>query len=80
VARSRQKLRSNFWRTQQGPIRTASLIPANIVIFINDFIPLYQKLAPKAKELRALGMNFIDIGKTLKINKQTAFKSVNFYL
>src|SRR3990167_1841331 len=43
-------------RTRWAPIRTLSLLPMKIKITMNENIPLYQQLAPKIRELKALGM------------------------
>jgi len=41
-------------------------------------VPLYQKLAPKIKELKALGMLHEEIAARLKISRKTVRKGVNF--
>jgi hypothetical protein len=63
------------WRTRWGPIRTLSLLPVNIKITIEQTIPLYQKLAPKIKELKALEMTNIEIAGKLKISTKTIIKA-----
>lgn len=45
-------------RTRHVPIRTASLINTKIIIEPINTQALYQRLSPKAKELRVLGMTF----------------------
>ena len=60
------------------PIRTMSLLPMKIEITIEQVVPLYQKLAPKIKELKALGMINIDITSTLEINRKTVRKAISF--
>ena len=62
-------------RTRSQPIRTLSLIPMRIKIGIERSIPLYQKLAPKIKELKILGMNYKEIATKLKICQKTIRKS-----
>ena len=47
-----------------------------IKITMNENIPLYQKLAPKIRELKALGMTNIEISEKLKINPKTVRKSL----
>jgi len=60
------------WRTQLQPIRTvtsghtetveyAAEITAHIKRLPSQNIPLYQKLPPKIRQLRVLGMNYPDI-------------------
>ena len=62
-------------RTRMQPIRTISLIPVKIKITLNEHIPLYQKLAPKIRELRALGMSRKQISIKLNISIKTIRKS-----
>ena len=64
-------------RTQWVPIRTISLIPVRIKIILDQPVPLYRKLAPKIKELKALGMSNIEIETKLNINKTTIRKGLN---
>jgi DNA-binding NarL/FixJ family response regulator len=52
-----------------------SLIPMQIKITFDQTIPLYQKLAPKIKELKALGMTNIEIASKLKISRKTIQKA-----
>jgi hypothetical protein len=47
----------------------------NIKITIEQTIPLYQKLAPKIKELKALEMTNIEIAGKLKISTKTIIKA-----
>jgi len=56
-----------------------SLIPVRIKITFDQRIPLYQKLAPKIKELVALGMSHKEIASSLKISIKTVKKGINFY-
>ncbi len=58
------------------PIRTLSLISVRIKITMTENIPLYQKLTPKIRELKALGMTNIEIAKTLMISSKTIRKSL----
>jgi hypothetical protein len=64
-------------RTRQGPVRTKSLLPVQIKIPLNETIPVYQKLASKIKELKALGMSHDEIATRLKINRKTVGKALN---
>ena len=59
------------------PIRTLSLIPVKMKITINEDIPLYQKLAPKIKKLKALEMSNKKICESLKICEKTVKKGLN---
>jgi hypothetical protein len=63
-------------RTRQEPIRTISLIPCQIKIPLNQLTAVYQKLAPKIKELKALGMSNETIAKMLKIDRKTVGKGL----
>ena len=58
------------------PIRTFSLLPVQIKITFNQTVPLYQKLAPKIRELKGLGMTNVEIAKTLMVSRETTRKSL----
>ena len=64
-------------RTREGPIRTISLIPVHIKVPVESKAALYQKLAPKVKELKALGMSHRDIAVSLEIDKKTVGKALH---
>jgi orotate phosphoribosyltransferase-like protein len=49
-----------------------------VKIPLNETIPVYQKLASKIKELKALGMSNGEIASKLKINKKTVGKGMTF--
>ena len=66
------------WRTQWGPIRTAALIPVKVKVPLNPTIAVYQKLAPKIKEMKAFGMSYREIYVSLKIDKKTISTAVNY--
>ena len=57
------------------PIRTASEVPIKIIILPVQHIPLYQKIAQKATQLRLLVMTFEQIAKTLNVNEKTVKKA-----
>jgi hypothetical protein len=59
------------------PIRTLSHIPVKIKITIEQVLPLYQKLAPKIRELKALKMTYKDIEAKLNISKKTIRKGLH---
>lgn len=63
-------------RTRQAPIRTESLIQVRIKISLNETIPIYQLLAVKIMELKALGMLHKEIAVKLKINRKTVGKAL----
>jgi hypothetical protein len=65
-------------RTREGPIRTASIIPVHVKVSLDPTIAVYQKLAPKVKEIKTLGMSYRDIAVSLKIDKKTMGKARNF--
>ncbi|KKK49952.1 hypothetical protein LCGC14_3129880 [marine sediment metagenome] len=60
---------------RQQPIRTLSLILVQIKITCNNNIPLYKKLAPKIRELKALGLTQNEMVCRLKISRKTILKS-----
>jgi orotate phosphoribosyltransferase-like protein len=49
----------------------------NIKITMNENISLYQKLAPKIRELKALGMTQDQIAQKLNVSIKTVRKSLN---
>jgi orotate phosphoribosyltransferase-like protein len=49
-----------------------------IKITIEQKIPLYQKLAPKIRELKALGMTSLEIAIQLEISKKTVKKGLGY--
>ena len=61
---------------QQVPIRTISFLPVKIKITIEQTIPLYQKLAPRIKELKALGLSHKEIAAKLNISRKTIRKGL----
>src|SRR5580693_3088736 len=63
-------------RTRQVPIRTISFIPCQIKIPLNQTTAVYQKPAPKIKELKALGMSIQEISLKLAINGKTVGKAL----
>jgi hypothetical protein len=65
-------------RTRQEPIRTISLLPLQVKIPLVQCTAVYQKLAPKIKELKALGMSNEEIARRLKINTKTAKKGLSW--
>ncbi len=64
-------------RTRSQLIRTLSLIQMKIKIAIEQIVPLYQKLAPKIRELKALGMTNVEISERLKISRKTVRKALS---
>jgi len=65
-------------RTRLQPIRTASEISIKIVIEPLQHTPLYQKLASKVEELYLLGMSLRAIAKSLKVNRRTVLRALQF--
>jgi hypothetical protein len=49
-------------------------------ITIEQTIPLYKKLAPKIKELKALDMSYKNIGVKLNISRKTIRKGLSVNL
>ncbi len=64
-------------RTRSQPIRTISLLPVKIKITTTENIPLCQKLAPKIRELKALGLTHNEIACRLKISLKTVKRALN---
>ena len=66
------------YRSRSQPIRTASQIEVKIKISLNQVVPVYQKLAPKIKELNVLGISYRGIAERLGIDKKTVGKGLTF--
>ena len=64
-------------RTRSVRIRTISQIPMKAKIPCHQAVPIYKVLAPKIKELKALGLYTERIATTLKINKKTVRKAIS---
>ena len=60
------------------PIRTISEISAHIKILPARQIPLYQKIALKAKQLYSLGMSYQQIAKSLNVGETTVIRACKF--
>lgn len=68
------------WRTREGPIRTASLLPFQIKIPFYESLPIHQVFADKIKQLKALGMTNQEIAERMKISRKTVKKGLAFFL
>ncbi len=68
---------SNWFQTwtRHESIRTAGLVTARIRILPVRQPPLYQRIAPKARQLQALGMTPPQIATALGIDPKTALKA-----
>jgi len=66
------------WWTRLQPIRTVGEITANIPIRPGLHVPLYQKIAQKATQLRLLGMSYNEIGQALSVSPSLARKAHHF--
>lgn len=53
-----------------------SLISVQIKISVEQTLAIYQKLAPKIKEMKALGMSYRDIAQSLGVNKKTVGRAL----
>jgi hypothetical protein len=62
-------------RSQCERIRTAGEIRVNIPLPPLDNVALYHKIREKVVSLRALGMNFSAIAKSLDLNEKTVRKA-----
>jgi orotate phosphoribosyltransferase-like protein len=60
-------------------IRTTGEIPFSIDAVANIKIPIYQKIAEKANELKSLGMTYHQIADALKVHKSTIKTAVLWY-
>jgi hypothetical protein len=63
------------WWTLLRPIRTASQIDVELVIFTRDAFA-YQRIAPEARRLRSLGMTYRAIGAALGEDEKTVRKAL----
>lgn len=66
------------WRTRTGPIRTFSEIDAHIELRPVRKPALYQKLAPKAQQLRFLGLSYLEIAERLGVHEITATRACKY--
>ena len=71
-------MNSNKWRTRSQRIRTVSQIPVRIKIPLDQTIAVYQKLASKIQEMKALGMSYREIAVGLEIDKKTVGRELSF--
>src|SRR5258706_10745012 len=63
------------WWTLLQPIRTASQIEVEFVVFTRDAFA-YQRVAPEAQRLRRLGMSYRAIGAALGEDEKTVRKAL----
>jgi len=61
------------------PVECASEINVHIKILPVRQVPLYQKVAQKATQLRLLGMTYRQIAKSLHVSKKAVLKALNYY-
>ena len=68
---------SNFlgWWTRSQRIRTAGEISFQAVLF-EASVPAYQRIAPEAKQLRALGFSLAAIAKHFGVDGKTVAKAL----
>jgi hypothetical protein len=71
-----RELRFFCFRTRWAPIRTTALLPVIIKVTFNEDLPVYQKLAPKIKQLKALGMTNQEIADGFKISRKSVAKGL----
>ena len=71
---------SNWFQTwtRLKPIRTTGLITARIRILPVRQAPLYQRIAPKARQLKALGITLPQIARALNVDPKTALKACRY--
>jgi hypothetical protein len=61
--------------TRLRPIRTISEVALEFVVFTTEPFS-YQRIAPEARKLRALGMTFRAIGHALGVDDKTVRKAL----
>jgi hypothetical protein len=59
-------------------IRTAAAIPLEAVIVDPAEVPIYLRIAEKAKHLRELGMSDKAIARALGVSDKTVTKAIDF--
>jgi len=69
-----KRLLPRWTRTQR--IRTAAAIPLQTVIVDDAHLPVYVRIAEKAKQLRQLGMSDRAIGRALGVSDKTVAKGL----
>ena len=67
-----------YWRTREGPICTAFLIPVKVKVPLDPTIAVYQKLAPKIKEMKALGMSYRETSCEPWVDKKAVERALCF--
>jgi hypothetical protein len=70
----RSQVRIGEWWTWYTPIRTALERPFNFRIYLGKTHE-YQRISAKAKQLRAKGLSWSEIGRKLKVTGKTAKKA-----
>jgi hypothetical protein len=55
-------------------------MPIEIALAEAEVVPLYQKIAPKAEHLRALGLNASRIARHLRVTDKTVAKALSWCL
>jgi hypothetical protein len=66
------------WWTRTQRIRTAAAITLEVPILEINPRLVYQRIAPKAKHLRELGMTHAEIGRRLGIDRWTVGKAIRW--
>lgn len=63
------------WSRSQR-IRTAAEIPLEVILVDEAELPLYERLAERAKHLRELGMSYRAIGRVLGVDYKVAMRAI----
>jgi len=67
-----------FWWTRTHRIRTASALPFQVALVDTAARPVYQRIAPKTKQLRELGLSLASIGRRLGVTDKTVAKAIGW--
>lgn len=62
--------------TRSQRIRTAAVVPLEVMLVNENELPLYQPIAERAKHLHDLGMSYRAIGRTLGADYKVAIRAV----
>lgn len=57
-------------------IRTAAALPLEVALVDESSVPLYQRIAERAKHLRELGLSYRVIGKSIGVDHKLVAKAV----
>ena len=67
------------WWTRQVDIRTLARIPLEVALCDSGPVPLYQRIAPPAAQMRAAGRSVSAIARHFRVDDHTAAKALRWF-